>query len=102
MSFRRGALVSAVLLSLGVLTACGDDSEQPTGGSGAGGAAGGATSQGGAGGHDTQAADVTSIDAPDETTVVVQLEGDFTTAPVTPSAYSLTSLHGDLTVGDVV
>ncbi|NUP07628.1 MAG: hypothetical protein HOW73_16395 [Polyangiaceae bacterium] len=98
MKLTRSLGYLAVLVSI-FAVGCGDDETTPNGGSG--GDAPGGQNAGGEGGAPTTEAAIKTVHAPDETTVVVELEGDFGEAPTSPNAFEITSLNGDLGVGDI-
>jgi hypothetical protein len=98
---RRAALPAFLLASL--LVGCGDD-ESP-GGSGPGGGGDGGSAAGGNGdGGDPAMAEpeMVGVHAPDEFTVVAQLEGTGVVAPETASAYVIDSDFGTLAVTNIV
>ena len=94
----------SLLLWVGLSTvACGDDESDGAGGTGGVSSGGGGSTanggEGGSGGNSSEPVALTSVVAPTEFSVVLQLQGEFIAGhPQQPSMYALTSLNGDLEV----
>lgn len=93
--------VSWIFLAISGLVACGDDTVTDGGSGGTGGQGGNGTGAGGEGAGTADPASIVSAHAPDETTVIVQLEGDLSETPDSPNEWSIRSLKGEIAVGDV-
>jgi hypothetical protein len=93
----------ALVLASNLSAACGDD--ESAGGGGAddgGGGSGGVNANGGAGGQAADPATLESVNAPTETTIVIEVGGAFIAGhPSAPSMYVIESDVGALAVGEV-
>jgi hypothetical protein len=97
----RTFLAAALFVHLSI--GCGDDESTGGGGSDDGGGGAGATpANGGAGGEPAETATLGVVRAPDETTIVIEIQGAFSSGhPTAPAMYEIESAVGPLAVGEV-